>query len=179
MDEYIGIVKLFAGTFAPRGWAYCDGSLLPINSNAALFSILGTTYGGDGRTTFALPDLRGRVPMGAGSGPGLSPRVPGQVVGNENVTLTTQQMPAHTHALGVNSAAATTNGPTGGVLASPTYTDDNGVTHPVNAYSSAATTQANPAAILPAGGSQPFGIVQPSLGMSYIICLEGLYPSRN
>ena len=95
MEDYIGIIKLFAGNFAPRAWAFCDGQLLSINQNTALFSILGTTYGGDGRTTFGLPDLRGRVPMHAGSGPGLSPRRLGEKGGAENTTLTASNLPAH------------------------------------------------------------------------------------
>lgn len=178
MDEFLGIVKLFAGSFAPKGWAFCDGSILQVNQNAALFSLLGTTYGGNGTTTFALPDLRGRVPMGAGNGLGLSPRVAGQVLGAENVTLTTQQMPAHTHNLAVSSAPATTNTPVSGVAAVASYTDDNGNAYPVNTYGATANAPANPAAITVAGGSQPFGIVQPSLAMNYIICIAGIYPSR-
>ena len=96
MDPFIGLIVMFGGNFAPRGWALCDGQLLSISSNSALFSILGTTYGGDGRTTFGLPDLRGRVPMHPGTGPGLSPRTLGQKSGTETVQLTTAQLPPHT-----------------------------------------------------------------------------------
>src|SRR5271166_5833783 len=99
-DPFLGEIRIFGGTFAPLGWAFCQGQLLPIAQNTALFSLLGTTYGGDGVSNFALPDLRGRVPMGMGQGPGLSPYVQGQMGGAESVTLTTQQMPPHSHSVG-------------------------------------------------------------------------------
>ena len=178
MDEYLGIVKLFAGSFAPNGWAFCDGRLLAISSNSALYSILGTTYGGDGTTTFGLPDLRSRIPVGAGNGPGLSPRVPGEIAGAESVTLTGQQLPMHTHTLGVSNVAGTTNSPANGVLAQANYTDNDGNNFAVNAYGATANAQAAATAISPAGSSQPVSIMPPVLGMNYIICTEGLYPSR-
>ena len=116
MDPFIGEIIMFAGNFAPRGWALCEGQLLPISSHTALFSILGTTYGGDGRTTFGLPDLRGRTPIGNGNGPGLSPRQLGQVSGSESTVLQTANLPAHNHtgALNVSSADATQSAATAG-----------------------------------------------------------------
>jgi microcystin-dependent protein len=181
MDEYIGIVKLFAGNFAPKGWALCHGQLLSISQNTALFSILGTTYGGDGQTTFALPNLQGRVAIGAGNGP--TPYQPGQVGGTENVTLTSQQMPMHTHLQNASTQPATTATPdttvVPGVPNGLTQTEES-VT--VNGYIAANGTPMTPLApttIGSAGGSQPFSVLQPYLGMNYIICLEGLFPSRN
>ena len=111
MDEYIGIIKIFGGNFAPRGWAFCNGSLLPISQYDAVFALLGTTFGGDGQTTFALPDLRSRTPIGTGQGPGLSSFVEGQVGGNENVTLLTQNIPTHIHALNVSNTKANVHSP--------------------------------------------------------------------
>lgn len=163
---------MFAGTFAPRGWAYCDGSLLAISTNTALFSILGTTYGGDGRTTFGLPDLRGRLPMHPGTGPGLSPRVLGESSGSENVTLLATQMPAHNHTVGCHSAADQ-SAPTGSIPA----TEGTGGA-PV--YSSQpADGVMNPAMIGIAGGSQPHDNMPPFLCVAFIIALEGVFPSRN
>ena len=180
MDEFIGIVKLFAGNFAPRGWAFCDGSLLPINQNQALFAILGTIYGGNGSTTFALPDLRGRVAVGAGNGPGQQPVQPGQMAGAASVTLTTQQLPAHTHAQQVSSANATTSNPAGNIpaVANGVGSDEGAVT--VNTYGPASSlVPANQTAIGMTGNNQPVSVMQPYSGMNYIICLEGVFPSRN
>ncbi|MGI4866853.1 MAG: phage tail protein [Janthinobacterium lividum] len=180
MDEFIGIVKLFAGTFAPRGWALCDGSLLNISQNTALFSILGTTYGGNGTQTFALPDLRGRVAVGAGSGPGQQPVQPGQLSGSANVTLTTQQLPQHTHAQQFANVPATTNSPAGNVLAQVLASDGDGIALTTNAYApSASLVAGSPTAIGMTGNNQPLSVMQPYLGMNYIICLEGVFPSRN
>lgn len=180
MDEYIGIVKLFAGNFAPRGWAFCDGSLLSISQNTALFSIIGTTYGGNGQTTFALPDLRGRMAVGAGNGPGLTSIVPGQLAGTNNVTLTTAQLPAHSHSQQFANTAATTNAPSGNVLAIPAGTLEDGTAVVVNAYApSGSLTPCAPTAIGTTGNNQPVSIMPPYLGMNYIICTEGVYPPRN
>jgi len=180
MDEFIGIIKVFAGNFAPRGWAICNGQLLSISQNTALFSILGTTYGGNGQTTFALPDLRGRVVLGVGQGPGLSPYEEGQAGGTENVTLTTSQMPAHTHQLLGSSAAATTSTLQNNFLAQPNgLTSNTEEAVAVNAYAESANTAANAGAVSAAGGSQPFPVMQPYLSINYIICLEGIFPSRD
>ncbi|MBX0290371.1 tail fiber protein [Hymenobacter sp. HSC-4F20] len=184
MDEaFIGSIVLFAGNFAPNGWAFCDGSLLNIAQNSALYSILGVTYGGDGRNTFALPDLRGRVPVHASNGrpgPGLDPVQLGQMGGTPTVTLNAAQMPAHTHTLAVNTGNGTASSPEGGVPAIGNFEDTgSGTTVTVNSYAPAPNAQASPQAIGAAGGNQPFSVMQPYLGLNYIICLQGLYPSRN
>ncbi len=172
MEPLIGQIMMFAGTFAPRGWAFCDGQLLPISENTALFSILGTTYGGDGRTTFALPDLRGRAPMHAGTGPGLSPRPLGDAVGAETVTLTTQDMPSHNHEMVVSNDAANTDRQGDAMLGRATiYVSSPAPTDPTSALAS--TT------ISAAGGNQPHNNMQPSLAVNFIIALTGIYPSRS
>lgn len=177
MDEYLGIVKLFAGTYAPRGWAFCDGRLIAISQNSALFSLLGTQYGGDGIQTFGLPDLRGRVAVGAGQGPGLSNYVAGEITGTETVALTTSQMPAHTHGTAVLADFGTNASPVNAVPAITVASTDGGETVNVRGYGP--TPNATGGNVLPAGGSQPFSVLQPLLGMNYIICLEGVYPSRD
>jgi microcystin-dependent protein len=181
MDEYLAIVKIFAGNFAPKGWAFCQGQIMSIAQNTALFSLLGTTYGGNGQTTFALPDLRGRAPIGVGQGPGLSNYVLGQLGGTENVTLTTNNLPAHNHPvtgtvqLPVNGDSADAVGPEG------TYPAISGT----NIYSNAPVSgqfAGNLSVNLQtgiAGGSQPVPVLNPYLAMNYIICLEGIFPSRN
>ncbi len=183
MEAYIGNVLLFAGNFAPRGWLFCDGQILSISQHTALFSILGTTYGGNGTTTFALPDLRSRVPVGIGQGPGLSPIVLGQMGGAETVTLNANQIPAHTHtatvAVNAGTDANLSNVATGRVLSSEVK---GGGVPPLMYTDSANATQlragAATATIAPTGGSQPHSNVQPYLGLNYIICVEGIYPSR-
>ncbi|MBK1442483.1 phage tail protein [Parapedobacter sp. ISTM3] len=181
-DGFIGEIRMFAGTFAPRGWMFCDGSLLPISSYSVLYSILGTTYGGDGRTTFALPNLSGRVPMGAGQGAGLSHRVLGERGGQEIVSLTLNNLPAHSHSLPgiqVSSSPATeqvagTNG--ANTLAAPTVTG-----RAVRAYNSG-----TPDVTLNSGGGNsgntgaghPIDNVQPYAVINFIICVEGYAPSR-
>jgi microcystin-dependent protein len=174
MDFYIAQIFMFGGNFAPRSTAFCDGQILSIAANTALFSLLGTTYGGDGRTTFALPDLRGRVPMGAGNGPGLTPRELGERGGTESITLTTNQLPSHTHVatLNVSTAAATATSPSGNVLAAAEREVYAPSASMVAASASAVTVQ-------PAGGGQPFSIVQPYLVISFCIATQGIFPSRN
>lgn len=169
---FIGEVRMFAGNFPPAGWAFCDGAQYPINEFDALFALIGTTYGGDGQNTFAVPDLRGRVPVHQGNGSGLSPKVIGQSGGTETVTLTAAQMPAHNHALRGSTAAATGSAPGGAVLAA---------TGSVNSYSSsAAPTQAMAAGALAVqGGGQPHENMAPFLAVSYIIALFGIFPSQN
>lgn len=217
MDFMMGGIIQFGGTYAPKGWAFCDGHLLDINQNSALFAILGTIYGGDGRTSFGLPDLRGRIPIGVGSGPGLTQVFQGYPTGSEFQRLQSQQMPLHSH----NATFSGTGGSTGTAI-SATVTvkakvglgdQDNaggdgkywatgqGVDgrnlHPVEkGYSSTAdTTMASDAvtvditggggitggtvAIGQTGGGQPFSIMQPALGMQFILALEGIFPSRN
>ena len=163
MDEaYIGTIMLFAGNFAPRCWRFCDGSILSIAQHQALFAIIGTTYGGDGSSTFALPDLRGRVPVGFGSGPGLSPVAMGARGGAETVTLQQQQLPQHSHMVGF--APATGGSTEGGLI----------VAAPAHAVAGGAMNI--PAGL--AGGGQPHENRQPYLGLNYIIAIEGLFPVR-
>lgn len=179
MEPFLGQIMMVGFNYAPRGWAKCEGQILPISQNQALFSLLGTTYGGDGRTTFGLPDLRGRCAIGMGQGPGLSPHPVGQMGGVEDVTLVQNQMPQHTHQLKVSDANGTVNDPTGAVMAKNQVTIDRQTTLPVNAFTkSAPNAQISPETIQMAGGSQPHTNMPPYLAMNYIIALEGIYPSR-
>lgn len=171
-EPFIGQVILFGGNFAPRGWAFCAGQIMSIAQNTALFSILGTTYGGNGTTTFALPDLRGRVPVGPGQGPGLSNYDLGQVGGTETNTLLISQMPMHNHLLTASNQPADQASPQGNFLA----TEPTGSTAIYHTGPAAETL--NPSAITLTGGSQPVNNLQPYLGLNYIIALEGIYPSR-
>lgn len=179
MDPFIGQILMFAGNFAPRGWAFCDGQLLAIAENTALFSILGTTYGGDGRTTFGLPDLRGRVPMHPGNGPGLSSRRLGEKGGVEEVTLTTLQMPSHTHT-GTGTIQCASGQPD---ESNPAGTVPASLTNGTEGY--AETPNGNMKAngvnltIANNGGSQAHPNVQPYQCVNYIIALVGVYPSRS
>lgn len=167
MEPMLGEIRMFAGNFAPRSWALCDGQLLPINQNQALFSILGTTYGGDGRTTFGLPDLRGRVPVHPGNGPGLSNYNLGQKAGVENVTLTSAQMPSHDHSL-VAGSNDSQKSPSGGLLANRGEYSSN---------SPGATMGSS--AIQNTGGSQSHTNIQPYQCVNFIIALQGVFPSRS
>lgn len=178
MEGYIAQILLFAGNFAPRGWAFCQGQILSIAQNTALFSLLGTTYGGNGQTTFALPDLRGRTPIGAGQGPGLSPINLGQVGGTENTTLVITNMPAHNHTVTVNPRAVTEAGDTS--IPTNAYIANSGaLDREFKASGTFVNMGAANATSGIAGGSQPFSIRNPYLGLNYIICMEGIYPSRN
>lgn len=170
-NPFLGEIRLFSGNFAPRGWAFCNGQLLDISINSALYALLGTTYGGDGMTTFGLPDLRGRVPVGQGQGPGLSNRVIGQLAGTEAVTLAANQLPQHTHAPRAVPSSATQTSPANGTWA---------VTGGPPAYSSGSPGAAmSSSAIGSAGGGQPHENMIPFLGLSFIIATEGIFPSRN
>lgn len=170
---YIGEISMFAGNFAPRGWAFCDGQLLPIAQYSALFALLGTTYGGDGRTTFALPDLRGRAPIHAGTGPGLSERRLGSKAGQETTTLTVAQMPNHNHGAyqSINTAEGTQSTPTSGY---PAKTGDGS-----HDYANATDAQATNVTVGNTGGGQAHDNMQPFLTINYIIALQGIFPSRN
>jgi microcystin-dependent protein len=172
-DPYIGQIVLFAGNFAPRNWAFCMGQLLAISQNTALFSILGTTYGGDGQTTFALPDLRGRAPLQQGQAPGLPSYTLGEVSGVPTVTLLSMQMPMHNHTLNVDPNSGDQITPQGHVLAA----EASGAAA-IYASSPIAASM-NPMTIGLAGGNQPHDNMQPYLGINYIIALYGIYPSRN
>ena len=171
-EPFLGQLALLPYNFCPRGWTEASGQLLPINQNDALFSLLGTIYGGDGRTNFALPDLRGRVPLGQGQGPGLSSVQLGERSGQETVTLTVNQMPQHTHALQTSSQPATHAAPAGNRALATTQN--------AGSYVAAAPdTSLAPTSVGVAGGSQPFSVRNPYLGMRWCIALQGIYPSRN
>lgn len=177
MEGTIGEIRLFAGNFAPKNWNFCDGSILSITQNAALFSILGVTYGGNGQTTFGLPDLRSRVAIGAGQGPGLTQYALGEQTGVENVTITTANMPAHTHAMMATSDSPGTNVAAGASLASNTRSTS--PTMP-NIYENGAANQVPMASQTgPAGNNMPVSLIQPTLALEYIVCLYGTFPSRN
>ena len=168
MDPILGQIIIFAGNFAPKGWAFCDGQLLSISQNTALFSLLGTTYGGDGQTTFALPDLRGRVFMHPGSGRGLSPRTLGEVGGVETNSLIVNNLPPHNHSFLASPSAASEGTASGNVLAeSQVFAGGN------------ATVALGSTSIGLVGESQPVPNLQPYLCINAIIALEGVYPSRN
>jgi microcystin-dependent protein len=167
---FLGEIRMFAGNFAPRGFALCNGQLMSIAQNTALFSLLGTTYGGDGQQTFALPNLQSRVPIGQGQGVGLSNRNIGESVGSEAVTLLATQIPTHSHAQVASTNAATAaSGPTGAPAASTTNFYGSG---------SADLTMAATAVGI-AGGGQPHNNLAPYLAVNFIIAVEGIFPSRN
>ena len=174
-EPFVGEIRMFAGNFAPRGWAFCDGQLLAVSQNDALFSLLGTIYGGDGRTTFGLPDLRGRVPIEQGHGPGLSERRLGAKLGSEKVTLTVNQLPSHRHDWKVTDASASNRTPVG----SP---DSNGYAQPLNTQvyndSGSAPTGFKSSMVGNTGGSQSHTNIMPFLCIHFIIALVGIYPSR-
>ena len=169
-EPFVGEIRMFAGNFAPSGWAFCDGQLLAISENDALFSLLGTVYGGDGSTTFGLPDLRGRIPVHAGNGPGLSSRSLGSMGGAESVTLTTNQLPSHTHSAIGSGANGTDANPAGNFLAGSTVVAPYVQETPDTAFAAAAITAV--------GGSQSHTNLMPSLCVNFIIALYGIYPTR-
>lgn len=164
-EPFIGEVKIISFNFPPRGWAFCNGQLLPIAQNQALFSILGTTFGGDGRQNFGLPNLQGRVPFHFGNG-----FVLGQVGGEQAHTLNQSELPTHTHTLQASSSAATSNLPTGNALAAPKT--------PLYGPAASLTGLAS-ASLAPVGGSQPHNNMQPYLVLNFVIALQGIFPSRN
>lgn len=181
-DQYLANVTIFAGNFAPRGWAFCQGQLVSIAQNSALFSLIGTIYGGDGQVTFALPDLRSRVAVHAGQMPGGSTYVIGEVAGVESVTLTTGQMAAHNHAF-VSAAGNPTANSAAGALSDPTNAVP-AVISAANVYAAAGTgsvmaTFNCSTTTAPTGQNQPFTLQSPYLAMNYVICMEGIFPSRN
>ena len=173
--QYVGEIRLFPYNFEPAGWAACDGRLVPISENDTLFNLIGTTYGGDGDTTFALPDFRGRVPVHMGQGPGLSAYVLGEKGGVEAVTLTTQQIPQHNHVIAATTAAATTSTPGPGVLPAAVSGDTFNVS--TTTGNNAAPMLANSVGI--GGGSQPHDNIMPTLAMTYCISLYAIFPSQN
>jgi microcystin-dependent protein len=171
-DPFLGNITMFGGNFAPRGWAFCSGQLLPIAQNTALFSLLGTTYGGDGRTTFALPEMRGRLPVHQGSGPGLSPRALGARFGEETVLLTENDLGSHTHSFRVSSSEGTTSSGSNPFV---------GVSPNMRFYRPAASTDTtfNAASVNNTGGNQPHANIMPFLCINFIIALQGIFPSRS
>jgi microcystin-dependent protein len=172
-QPYIGEIRMFGGNFAPAGWMFCEGQLLPISENDAMFTLIGTTYGGDGEETFALPDLRGRLPIHQGTGPGLTNRVLAEAAGVEAVTLTTQQIPSHTHAMLGSTNLATANELTDNIPASMVAAGTQsayGVDAPLGNLDASTVT--------PVGGSQPHDNFQPYLCVNFIISLFGIFPSQ-
>lgn len=169
MDPFLGEIRPVPYNFAPVGWAFCQGQILPISQNTALFALLGTTYGGNGTTTFALPDLRGRIPVGRGQGPGLTAITLGEEGGVEDVTLATNQLPAHSHVAPASGVLATSYTP-GGQLPANTSR---------NVYGAASTPNLAADTIGQAGGSQPHNNLQPFTVINYVIALQGIFPPRN
>lgn len=169
-EPFVGEIRMFAGNFAPRGWAFCDGQLLAVSQNDALFSLFGTIYGGDGRTTFGLPDLRGRVPIHQGSGPGLAQRRLGANGGAEQVTLTAAQLPSHGHELRASTDSAGSTDPANNVTANGVGTNLYGSGAPNQALAGSSTTAV--------GGGRSHTNLMPFLCVNFIVSLVGIYPSR-
>ncbi len=170
-EPFLAQIVMFGGNFAPRGWAFCSGQILPISQNQALFSLMGTTYGGDGRTTFALPELRGRFAMHAGSGPGLTPRPLGQRSGTETVTLNTNQLPPHNHPVRCHSGAADSDTPVGSY---PAVDED-----ARESYHTGQNASMGSAMVGNTGSGQAVPVMNPFTVVNFIIALQGLFPSRN
>jgi microcystin-dependent protein len=170
-SPFIGEIRMFGGTFAPAGWAMCDGALMPISENDALFTLIGTTYGGDGQETFGLPDLRGRVPIHVGQGPGITQNYQlGEMAGVESVTINSNQLPNHNHALVASTSVANSNTPQGTLLAQAN----------VDMYvADVPDSNMNAGSMVAVGGSQPHENMSPSLAVSFIISLFGVFPSQN
>jgi microcystin-dependent protein len=181
MEGTIGEIRMFAGNFFPKNWAFCQGQLIAIQSNTALFAILGTTYGGNGTSNFGLPNMSGRTPVGAGQGPGLSPYVIGQVGGTETQTLTAANLPPHTHPVAgsITMQASTVLGnkdaPQGSYPAFFTDTE----AYNTGSNGAMAAMQLSPLVVGQAGGTSPYSSRQPVLGINYIICMFGVFPARN
>lgn len=171
-DPFVAEIRIFPFNFPPKGWAWCDGQLLPLSQNTALFSLLGTTYGGNGKSNFALPDLQGRAPMHPGQGPGLSLHDLGETGGSETVTLLESEIPAHPHSLMASTASSTKSDPTNNSIARI----GSGAT-PYKASGSAQVAMSGNA-ITPAGGDQPHNNMQPYLTLYFNIALQGVYPPR-
>lgn len=175
-EAFIGEIRIFAGNFPPKDWAFCNGQLMSIQQNTALFSILGVQYGGDGKTTFALPNLMGIAPIGQGTGPGLTRRNIGAKVGTETVTLLTSQMPAHSHAPVAILNPGTSGDPNGRLWSESLATGRPPKQQPL--YNVDVNIEMSPQALGTTGGSQPHNNMQPFLVLNYIICLYGEFPSR-
>jgi microcystin-dependent protein len=172
-DPFVAEIRIFPFNFAPKGWAWCDGQLMPLSQNTALFSLLGTTYGGNGKSNFALPDLQGRAPMHPGQGPGLSLHDLGETGGSETVTLLESEIPAHSHALNASNDAALTNVPAGGTLSRPFGRGNN-----LFSTTTSPLAPMSDQALAPAGGDQPHNNLQPYLTFYFCIALQGVFPPR-
>ncbi|WP_336783601.1 phage tail protein [Paenibacillus illinoisensis] len=175
-EAYIGEIRVFAGNFAPKGWALCNGQLMSITQNTALFSILGVQFGGDGKTTFALPNLMGKAVMNQGQGEGLTNRTVGSTVGSETVTLLTTEIPPHTHIPQASKADGTSPDPEAKTWAKPPESDP--FSPPPNLYDPTPNVQMSPVALNVTGGSQPHNNMQAFIAQTFIICLQGEFPSR-
>jgi microcystin-dependent protein len=172
MDPFVAEIRIYPFNFAPKGWAFCDGQLLPLSQNTALFSLLGTTYGGDGKSNFALPNMQGNAPMHPGQGPGLSLHDLGETGGSQTVTLLESEIPSHSHALTASARDGGVRSPGGQLIAK-------GVG--VNMYAPAASAplvQFNPNVVAPAGGDQPHNNMMPYLTLNFCIALQGVFPQR-
>ncbi len=172
-DPFVAEIRIFPFNFAPRGWAFCDGQLLPLSQNTALFSLLGTTYGGNGKSNFALPDLQGRAPMQPGQGPGLSLHDLGESGGSETVTLLESEIPSHAHTMRASNDAANSNQPAGALVARP-FGRGNNIFNTANASLVAMSDQA----LAPVGGDAPHNNMMPYLTVSFCIALQGVFPPR-
>jgi microcystin-dependent protein len=181
MEGYLAEIRMFAGNFAPRGWFFCQGQLLSIAQWTAVFALVGTTYGGNGQTTFGVPDFRGREALGTGQGPGLPAVDLGEMAGTQSVTLLTNNLPIHTHPL-TGTVTQTANNDNSGLVSDPTGKRLGASGNIFTSQSGDIVNMANDAstlAIAPSGSSQPFSNMSPYLGMNYIFCVEGIFPSRN
>ena len=174
-DQFLGEIRIFSGNFAPTGWAFCNGQLLPISQNTALFSLLGTYYGGNGTTNFALPNLQGAAPMHTGNGTGLTPRLVGDTGGEASVTLQTSQLPMHTHTLNGTAATATTTTPQGALPAIPDVNPRFAAIYGTGAPNAAEAS----ATVGTAGGGAAHNNLQPYLTLNFIIAMQGIYPPRS
>jgi len=179
MEVFLGTIQTFAFPFNPSGWQQCNGQLLSIAQSTALFSLIGTTYGGNGQTNFALPNLQGRVPLCQGNGLGLTPRVMGEMAGTESQTLLISNMPQHTHVLNASTTAADGSTPANTFLANANGADNLGNPVTVQIYGPAANTTMNPGSIGTTGSSLPFSIMPPFLVINFCIAMVGIFPSRN
>jgi len=173
-NPFLAEIRIFTGNFAPTGWAQCNGQILPLSQNTALFSLLGTTYGGDGKSNFALPNLQGSAPMQAGQGPGLSLRDLGETGGEQAVTLLQSEMPSHPHTANANNGTGAANSPANGVWATSPFQRGQQAL-----YNTTSTTPMSPLATSVTGASSPHNNMMPFLGLTFIIALQGVYPARS
>lgn len=173
MDPFVAEIRIFPFNFAPKGWAFCDGQILPLSQNTALFSLLGTTYGGDGKSNFALPNMQGNAPMHPGQGPGLSPHDLGETGGSDTVTLIESEIPSHSHSLMSSTTNSSKPSPGGNVLARVT-----GASPYVAGTPAPPLVQFSSNALAPAGGDQPHNNMQPYLTLNFCIALQGVFPPR-